>query len=43
MPLLFEPGTAWHYGHNSQLVGRLVEVLSGMRLSQYLQRHVFGP
>jgi CubicO group peptidase (beta-lactamase class C family) len=43
MPLLFQPGSHWHYGHNSQVVGRLVEVLSGMPLEQYMEQRIFQP
>ena len=43
MPLLFEPGTSWNYSVATDVVGRLVEVLSGQRLDEYLSEHVFGP
>jgi CubicO group peptidase (beta-lactamase class C family) len=42
-PLLFEPGTAWHYGHSYAVVGRLVEVLSGLSLANYLENMIFKP
>lgn len=44
-PLLFEPGSAWHYGRNHDVVGRLVELLSGggMSLGDYLEKHIFAP
>ena len=38
-PLSFQPGGAFHYGFNSDVVGRLVEVLSGKPLDAYLQEH----
>lgn len=43
LPLLFEPGSAWHYSVATDVVGRLVEVLSGQPLDAYFERHVFGP
>jgi len=42
-PLLFQPGTAWHYGFNTDCVGYLVEVISGMALGDFLQQRLFGP
>jgi CubicO group peptidase (beta-lactamase class C family) len=43
LPLLHQPATHWEYGRSTDVVGRLIEVLSGLRLSVYLDRHVLGP
>lgn len=43
LPLLFEPGSAWHYSVATDVVGRLVEVLSGQSLDAYFAQHIFGP
>lgn len=43
MPLVFEPGTAWRYGHSTDWLGLIVEAVSKMKLSEYLQQNVFGP
>lgn len=43
LPLLFEPGSRWHYSVATDVVGRLVEVTSGQALDHYFQRHVFDP
>ena len=43
LPLNFEPGERWEYGPATDVVGRLVEVLSGMTLDEFLQRKVFEP
>jgi len=43
MPLEFEPGTAFNYGLSNDVVGRVVEVASGMSLNEYYQKHIFGP
>ena len=43
MPLNFEPGTAWEYGPATDVVGRLVEVISGMTLDQFLSKRIFEP
>ena len=43
LPLLLEPGSAWEYSRATDVLGRLVEVLSGQTLGQYLQQHILGP
>lgn len=43
LPLLFEPGSAWHYSVATDVVGRLVEVLSGEPLDAYFSRRIFAP
>jgi len=43
LPLLFEPGSAWNYSVATDVVGRLVEVVSGQKLDAYFQEHVFAP
>jgi CubicO group peptidase (beta-lactamase class C family) len=42
-PLKFHPGTHWNYGISTDIVGRLVEILSGERFDEYLRREVFEP
>ena len=46
MPLNFEPGTAWHYGaagNGLAVVGRLVEVISGQSLDEFLSERILRP
>jgi CubicO group peptidase (beta-lactamase class C family) len=43
LPLLFQPGSAWNYSVATDVVGRLVEVVSGQRLDTYFRRHIFEP
>ena len=43
MPLNFHPGDAWEYGPATDVVGRLVEVISGMTLDDYLKKRLFEP
>lgn len=43
LPLLFQPGTAWSYGHATDVLGRLVEVVTGQSLGEHLQQVVFSP
>ena len=42
-PLKFHPGTQWNYGLSTDIVGRLVEILSGQRLDDYLRQELFEP
>ena len=42
-PLLFDPGERWHYSTSTDVVGRLVEVLSGQQLEDYFRQHIFAP
>jgi methyl acetate hydrolase len=42
-PLLFDPGTRWHYSTSTDVVGRLVEVVSGEKLEDYFRAHIFTP
>jgi len=43
LPLAFQPGTQWMYGLNSDLLGCLIEVISGMNLEDYLRKNLFDP
>lgn len=43
MPLLAQPGTRWNYSVATDVLGRLVEVLSGMEFGAFLQQRVLGP
>ncbi len=43
IPLRFEPGTQFHYSVSVDVAGRLVEVVSGMPLDQFLQERMFAP
>lgn len=42
-PLVHQPGTTWEYSLASDVLGRVVESASGMRLSDFLENRVFGP
>ncbi|WP_420459298.1 serine hydrolase domain-containing protein [Neolewinella sp.] len=42
-PLVAQPGEQFVYGLSTDVIGRLVEILSGMPLDAYMQREVFGP
>lgn len=43
LPLLFDPGSRWNYSVATDVVGRLVEVVSGQSLPQALAERVLGP
>jgi len=42
-PLLFEPGEKWWYGTSTDIVGRLVEKISGQKLEDYYRQQIFTP
>lgn len=42
-PLQFEPGTRWLYGLSHDVLGALIEVVSGQRFSDYLREHILEP
>jgi methyl acetate hydrolase len=42
-PLLFDPGERWHYGTSTDVVGKLVEKISGQKLEDYFCEHIFVP
>ena len=42
-PLLYQPGTVWDYGLSIDVIGLVVEALSGQSLDAYLQDHLFQP
>lgn len=43
VPLLYQPGSRWHYGVSIDVAGYLVEVVSGQSLDQFMETHLFQP
>jgi len=43
LPLSFQPGTKWQYGLNTDLLGCLIEVISGMNLEDFFRKNIFEP
>ena len=43
LPLAFQPGTRWHYSVGIDVAARLIEVLSGQPLGDFLQQRLFEP
>ena len=43
LPLLYQPGTKWHYSVSTDVLGRVVEVASGQSLDKFFAERIFGP
>jgi CubicO group peptidase (beta-lactamase class C family) len=43
LPLVFQPGTEWNYGVNTDVLGRVVEVVSGQSLDDFFRTRLFEP
>jgi len=41
--LAFQPGTSWEYGLSADVLGAVVEVVSGMRFGEFLSKEIFEP
>ena len=42
-PLAFDPGTSWRYSISTDVLGVLVEQVSGLPLDEYFRKHIFDP
>lgn len=42
-PLAFHPGECWQYGTSADVIGAVIEVISGMRFGDFLQKELFEP
>ncbi|HEY0818844.1 MAG TPA: serine hydrolase domain-containing protein [Rhizobacter sp.] len=43
LPLMYQPGTVWDYSRATDVLGRLVEVVSGQALRDFFAERIFGP
>jgi CubicO group peptidase (beta-lactamase class C family) len=43
LPLKFEPGTTWWYSRSTDVLGRLIEVVSGMTLGEFFEKRITRP
>jgi CubicO group peptidase (beta-lactamase class C family) len=43
IPLLFQPGSEWNYSLATDVLGRVVEVVSGQRLDEFFRTRIFEP
>ena len=42
-PLAFHPGEGWRYGFSADVMGAVIEVVTGMSLGEFYRREIFGP
>jgi CubicO group peptidase (beta-lactamase class C family) len=42
-PLAFSPGDRWNYSNATDVLGRVIEVVSGMSLDEFFQKRIFAP
>ena len=42
-PFVSEPGTRWEYGPGTDVLGQVVEKVSGLTLEDYFRKHIFAP
>ncbi len=43
MPLMCQPGTQWNYSRSTDILGRVIEVISGKTLSVFLKERILDP
>jgi CubicO group peptidase (beta-lactamase class C family) len=43
LPLIAQPGDSWDYGHSTDVIGRVIEVVSGQTLGAFLDERIFKP
>jgi CubicO group peptidase (beta-lactamase class C family) len=43
MPLLCQPGTEWNYSRSTDILGRIIEVITGKSLGAYLTERILAP
>ncbi|NVN86447.1 MAG: serine hydrolase [Rhodopseudomonas sp.] len=43
LPLARQPGTLWRYGHSTDVLGRVIEIVSGQTLYQFERERIFDP
>ncbi|HXO70557.1 MAG TPA: serine hydrolase domain-containing protein [Bradyrhizobium sp.] len=43
MPLICQPGTEWNYSRSTDILGRIIEIVSGKSLSAYLTERILAP
>ena len=43
IPLKHQPGSVWQYGLSTDVLGRIIEVVSGQPLDQFLEQRIFSP
>jgi CubicO group peptidase (beta-lactamase class C family) len=43
LPLARQPGTLWRYGHSTDVLGRVIEIISGQTLYAFMKQNIFDP
>ena len=43
LPLSRQPGTLWRYSHSTDVLGRIIEIISGKSLFRFLKQRIFSP
>lgn len=43
LPLAYQPGSTWHYSLAIDVIGHLIEVISGQPLAEFMREHLFEP
>jgi CubicO group peptidase (beta-lactamase class C family) len=43
LPLMLQPGTTWEYSHATDILGRVIEVVSGKSLYQFVKERILDP
>jgi CubicO group peptidase (beta-lactamase class C family) len=43
LPLVYQPGTTWDYSHSTDILGRVIEVVSGKSLYQFEKERLLDP
>ena len=43
LPLAYQPGEVFEYGHSADVLGRVIEIASGQPLDQFLDNRLFKP
>lgn len=41
--LAYEPGSSWRYGTSADVLGAVIEAITGMRFGEFLEKELFGP
>jgi CubicO group peptidase (beta-lactamase class C family) len=43
LPLARQPGTLWRYGHSTDVLGRIIEIVAGKSLFEFLKQRILSP
>lgn len=43
MPLEFQPGEGWRYGASADIIGAVIEIITGKKYSEFLEEEIFKP